>query len=196
MFYIQPARILRIVFAVFIWSSQANAEPASNVTSLYGNTVEIGWEYTAFGFNFGPRSQRYYVTKDGEQILAPDRASRVGPDRGTSFGLDEKLCIEAQLLEYGDHIIQCGSFSIFGNRVNLISELTYWNPERRGSDGEVVQISGSNKVNLVFSVDSSGNCSFVGIGKVLTNQFGTNRLSANSGNCRIIAGRHMEPVDE
>lgn len=193
MFYIQPARILRIVFLVFIWSSHASAEPEADISSLYGNTVEIVYEFTQYGLHFGPYNRRYYVTPDGTKVLLA-WPSTFGKNRGTSFGLHEKLCIEQTYLNTDRHNIVCGVFSIDDNLITLSWDSKYWSTQ--------LGVADSSRGETVFTVDGPGQCSFVRAGTVASTSDanipqGVDRtVYGLRGTCRVLPGRQMEQVDE
>jgi len=200
MLHIRRYYMLRTVFLIATFLLPASAQsappasrpsqpPPADITALYGNTVEIVVEVSANPeYGTPPYEMRFwrYMVKDGSRILGSSEAFE-GEDRGTTFGHDERICIEQKLSGYTKQVIMCGSFSVQGHIVTTNLDMKSWDTERLQTlDGQI---------EMVFSVDGPGRCSFLGRRSVLTSDLGTARPVWNTGSCRILEGRRMELPD-
>jgi len=201
MLHIRRCDVLQTASFIAVFSlTAASAQPASpaplpsqpppaDISALYGNTVEIVVEVPANPqYSAPPYEMRFrrYMTKDGSRILGPSDAYE-GENRGTTFGRDERICIEQKLSGYTKHMIYCGSFSVQGQIVTMNLDMKSWNTEYLDTlDGQI---------EMAFSVDGTGQCSFLGRRSVLISDLGTTRPVWNTGSCQILEGRRMEVPD-
>tara|TARA_R110000868_G_scaffold1871_3_gene14851 strand:- start:1293 stop:1880 length:588 start_codon:yes stop_codon:yes gene_type:complete len=193
--YSQSLRFLyRIALAVPVFLAAhssvnfANAEP-STIDAFLGNTVELTVE-VEIGDRKSEQQHRFYFTKDGTRILSPAPPGSVEvEDGGTTFGLNEKLCVEHKNRGVDRHFVTCGSFSVTRNLVTLLIDYRAWNTK-------YVEAVESGKLETVVLADGPGKCRLVSNEQLLTGGDRTNRIYSTTGKCRLMGGRHMTLDEE
>jgi len=193
MLHIRHGIVLRTVLFIAALSLQACAQSASpaprpsqpppaDITALYGNTVEIIVEVSA-----NPKYEHqhwYYVVNDGSRILESSGQAFEGENRGTTFGRDERICVEQKRVDSAERMILCGSFSVQGHIVTMNFDMKSWDTERLEFH--------NGQSETVFSVDGARQCSFLGRRSVWISDLGTTHPVSNTGSCRILEDRHLD----
>ncbi len=192
MFHFQHANLLRVVVVALIMSLQGCAEaagiyspPPADISSIYGNTVQLEFQMTGGRYVYAPTDLRLYVTKDGTHILSLDSTVK-GENRGVTYGRDENLCIEHQFEKWDGNAVLCGLFTVRQNGVTLHLDRRFWDENR--SD-----LATSVHYTTIFTLDAPGRCSFVR--QEMTG--GPDIIFATKGKCRVLEGRQMngESID-